>query len=98
MIESFLIEEEITKTIDKLEMEVNDEKINLDSILSYFNQINLNYKTNNYSKVEELSSILSNKFKIICFIHDDNVTVLKRNLNAYIDTKEKVTNLFDNMP
>lgn len=97
MNENFIDEEEVTKTIDKLERETTDEKLNLDSIKTIMSDMNLNYKTDNESKLSELLDTLNNKFKTITAIHDDNIIVLKKNLDTYITTREKVANMFDNL-
>lgn len=97
MNENFMDEEEVTKTIDKLEAETTDEKLNLDNIKTIMSDMNLNYKTDNESKLSELLDTLNNKFKTLTAIHDDNITVLKKNLDTYITTKEKVASMFDNL-
>lgn len=97
MNENFMDEEEVTKTIDKLEAETTDEKLNLDNIKTIMSDMNLNYKTDNESKLSELLDTLNNKFKTLTAVHDDNITVLKKNLDTYITTKEKVASMFDNL-
>lgn len=97
MNENFMDEEEVTKTIDKLETETIDEKLNLDNIKTIMSDMNLNYKTDNESKLSELLDTLNNKFKTLTAVHDDNITVLKKNLDTYITTKEKVASMFDNL-
>ncbi len=97
MNENFMDEEEVTKTIDKLEAETTDEKLNLDNIKTIMSDMNLNYKTDNGSKLSELLDTLNNKFKTLTAVHDDNITVLKKNLDTYITTKEKVASMFDNL-
>lgn len=97
MNENFMDEEEVTKTIDKLEAETTDEKLNLDNIKTIMADMKLNYKTDNESKLSELLDTLNNKFKTLTAVHDDNITVLKKNLDTYITTKEKVASMFDNL-
>ena len=97
MNENFMDEEEVTKTIDKLEAETTDEKLNLDNIKTIMSDMNLNYKTDNGSKLSELLDTLNNKFKTLTAVHDDNITVLKKNLDTYITTKEKVASMFDKL-
>ncbi len=92
---NYLVEQEISKTINKLELETTDEKLNLDTIKELINEMNLNYKTNNKTSLSEILDSLNDKFKTLTAIHDDNITVLKKNLNTYISTKEKVANMFN---
>ena len=92
---NFIDEEEVLKTIDKLDVEITNEKLNLDNIITIIQDININYKTDNESKLSELLDTLNNKFKTITAIHDDNITVLKKNLDTYISTREKIANMFD---
>lgn len=94
---NFLNTEEISKTIKKLELEIKDEKLNLDDIESSIEALNLNYKTDNSDKLNNLSFMLNNKFKTISYIHDDNILVLNKNMETYIDTSNKVSKIFDDI-
>ncbi len=94
---NFLNTEEISKTIKKLELEIKDEKLNLDDIGSSIEALNLNYKTDNSDKLNNLSFMLNNKFKTISYIHDDNILVLNKNMETYIDTRNKVSKIFDDI-
>lgn len=94
---NFFNTEEISKTIKKLELEIKDEKLNLDDIESSIEALNLNYKTDNSDKLNNLSFMLNNKFKTISYIHDDNILVLNKNMETYIDTSNKVSKIFDDI-
>ena len=94
---NFLNTKEISKTIKKLELEIKDEKLNLDDIESSIEALNLNYKTDNSDKLNNLAFMLNNKFKIISSIHDDNILVLNKNMETYIDTSNKVSKIFDDI-
>lgn len=94
---NFLNTKEISKTIKKLELEIKDEKLNLDDIESSIEALNLNYKTDNSDKLNNLSFMLNNKFKTISYIHDDNILVLNKNMETYIDTSNKVSKIFDDI-
>ena len=94
---NFLEEEEISKSIQKLELEINDEKLNFDDINTKLSALNVSYKTNNKTKLDELLFNLNTKLTTISSIHDDNVEVLKKNLDTYITTREKVANMFDDI-
>ncbi len=94
---NFLEEEEISKSIKKLELEINDEKLNFDDINTKLSALNVSYKTNNKTKLDELLFNLNTKLTTISSIHDDNVEVLKKNLDTYITTREKVANMFDDI-
>lgn len=94
---NFLNEEEISKSIKKLELEINDEKLNFDDINTLLSALNVSYKTNNKTKLDELLFNLNTKLTTISSIHDDNVEVLRKNLDTYITTREKVANMFDDI-
>lgn len=94
---NFLNEEEISKSIKKLELEINDEKLNFDDINTSLSALNVSYKTNNKTKLDELLFNLNTKLTTISSIHDDNVEVLRKNLDTYITTREKVANMFDDI-
>ena len=94
---NFLNEEEISKSIKKLELEINDEKLNFDDINTLLSALNVSYKTNNKTKLDEISFSLNTKLTTISSIHDDNVEVLRKNLDTYITIREKVANMFDDI-
>lgn len=94
---NFLNEEEISKSIKKLELEINDEKLNFDDINTSLSALNVSYKTNNKTKLDELLFNLNTKLTTISSIHDDNVEVLRKNLDTYITTREKVATMFDDI-
>ena len=94
---NFLNEEEISKSIKKLELEINDEKLNFDDINTLLSALNVSYKTNNKTRLDELLFNLNTKLTTISSIHDDNVEVLRKNLDTYITTREKVANMFDDI-
>ena len=94
---NFLNTEEISKTIKNLELETKEEKLKLDDIKTSIETLNLNYKTDNFDKLNNLAFMLNNKFKIISSIHDDNILVLNKNMETYIATGEKVSKMFDDI-
>lgn len=94
---NFLVEEEISKSIKKLELEISTEKLNFDDITTSLSSLNVSYKTNNKFKLDDLLFGINNKLTTISSIHDGNVEVLKKNLETYIATREKVANLFDDI-
>lgn len=97
MNEIYLNEEEIIKIIEKLDLELNEEKLNFDNIKNSLNSLNLHYKTNNKTKLDDLAFTLTNKLTKILKIHDNNIIVLRKKLDTYITTKNKVSKLFDDI-
>ena len=95
--ENFLKEDAIETSLTKLESLISMEKKDLDDIKNYFNNVHYYYKSNNKSKIEELNSQFINKFKTIVNMHDNNLIVIKRNLQNYKDTKIKVENIFNDI-
>ena len=81
----------------KLELEINDEKLNFDDINTLLSALNVSYKTNNKTRLDELLFNLNTKLTTISSIHDDNVEVLRKNLDTYITIREKVANMFDDI-
>ena len=94
---NFLDEEQIKKVIEKLELDTKEEKINYDSIKTILNSINSHYKTNNTTKLDNIAFLLDNKLKKILKIHDDNILVLRKNLDTYMTTSDKISKLFDDI-
>lgn len=97
MQENYLDINEIDKTIDKLELEVREEKLNCDDIKNSLENMNLFYKTNNTTKLSNIVFTLNNKLNTISKIHDNNIYVLRKNLEMYISTKDKVAKMFDDI-
>lgn len=94
---SILNEEELDKNIIKIQNYKDQEDMIFDDISDNFININYHYKTNNTEKLEQLQAELVNALTTINKIHNDNIFVLTRNLNKYIETKKEVENLFWNL-
>ncbi len=94
---NFLSTEEISKTIKNLEVETKDEQLNIEDINAAIESLNLNYKTDNSDKLNNLALNFKNKFKTIVSIHDNNILVLKKNMETYIATSEKISKMFDDI-
>ena len=71
--------------------------LNIEDINTSIESLNLNYKTDNSDKLNNLALNFKNKFKTIISIHDDNILVLKKNMETYITTSEKVSKMFDDI-
>ena len=97
MQENYLDIDEIDKTIDKLDLEIREEKLNYDDIKNSLENMNLYYKTNNTAKLSDITFALNNKLNTILKIHDNNIYVLRKNLEMYISTKDKVAKMFDDI-
>ena len=89
--------EEVSKSIEKLETIVKDEKLNSDNIKVSIESLNLNYKSDNSNKLDDLALTIDRKLKTISSIHDDNILVLNKNREAYVATSEKVSKMFDDL-
>ncbi len=94
---NFLSTEEISKAIKNLEVETKDEQLNIEDINAAIESLNLNYKTDNSDKLNNLALNFKNKFKTIVSIHDNNILVLKKNMETYIATSEKISKMFDDI-
>lgn len=94
---NFLDEEQIKITIEKLELDTKEEKINYDNIKNSLDSLNSHYKTNNTTKLDNIAFSLDNKLKTILKIHDDNIIVLRKNLDTYMTTSDKISKLFDDI-
>lgn len=93
----FLDVEEVSKSVEKLETIVKDEKLNSDNIKVSLESLNLNYKSDNSNKLNDLTLTIDRKLKAISSIHDNNILVLRKNREAYVATSEKVSKMFDDL-
>ena len=85
---NFLNEEEISKSIKKLELEINDEKLNFDDINTLLSALNVSYKTNNKTRLDELLFNLNTKLTTIILY-----LVLFLHIFLY-DIKPPISNIF----
>lgn len=93
----FLDVDEVSKTTEKLEVIVKDEKLSSDNIKVSIESLNLNYKSDNSNKLNDLSLTIDRKLKTISSIHDNNILVLRKNREAYVATSEKVSKMFEDL-
>ena len=93
----FLDVDEVSKTTEKLEVIVKDEKLSSDNIKVSMESLNLNYKSDNSNKLNDLSLTIDRKLKTISSIHDNNILVLRKNRETYIATSEKVSKMFEDL-
>ena len=93
----FLDVDEVSKTTEKLEVIVEDEKLSSDNIKVSIGSLNLNYKSDNSNKLNDLALTIDRKLKTISSIHDNNILVLRKNRETYIATSEKVSKMFEDL-
>ena len=93
----FLDVDEVAKTTEKLEVIVKDEKLSADNIKVSIESLNLNYKSDNSNKLNDLALTIYRKLKTISSIHDNNILVLRKNRETYIATSEKVSKMFEDL-
>ena len=93
----FLDVDEVAKTTEKLEVIVKDEKLSADNIKFSIESLNLNYKSDNSNKLNDLALTIDRKLKTISSIHDNNILVLRKNRETYIATSEKVSKMFEDL-
>ena len=93
----FLDVDEVAKTTEKLEVIVKDEKLSADNIEVSIESLNLNYKSDNSNKLNDLALTIDRKLKTISSIHDNNILVLRKNRETYIATSEKVSKMFEDL-
>mgnify|MGYP004495034689 FL=1 len=87
-------EQKIHNVIEKSEMYKKSEDIILDKIMNVFDRIDNCYVTTNTEKLDNVHLELKNKGVKVKKIHQNDITVLQKNLKKYQDTKGKIENLF----
>lgn len=91
---SVMSEQKIHNVIEKSEMYKKSEDIILDKIMNVFDRIDNCYITTNTEKLDNVHLELKNKGVKVKKIHQNDITVLQKNLKKYQDTKGKIENLF----
>lgn len=91
---SVMSEQKIHNVIEKSEMYKKSEDIILDKIMNVFDRIDNCYVTTNTEKLDNVHLELKNKGVKVKKIHQNDITVLQKNLKKYQDTKGKIENLF----
>ncbi len=91
---SVMSEQKIHNVIEKSEMYKKSEDIILDKIMNVFDSIDNCYITTNTEKLDNVHLELKNKGVKVKKIHQNDITVLQKNLKKYQDTKGKIENLF----
>lgn len=94
---SILNEEEIQKSIGKIEMYRNQENLILDEIKANFKNIGYIYNSSNTDSLEMKKNEIYKKMNTINKIHYNNSLVLQKNILKYKDTSKKVKKIFDNI-
>ena len=90
----FMDETLVHNSINKLEMYRKEEDLIFDDLKGMFTNFNYYYKSNNTKFSDKVVSELVNKFKIINSIHNDNLFVLRKNMELYNETRIEVENIF----
>ena len=80
--------DEINLSIDKINMYIKEENIIFDDINNILTKMIHNYKTNNYNKIDMMSSEIINNLNTILKIHNNNIFVLEKNRDKYVNNDE----------
>ena len=88
---------ELSKCLEKVKYYNREENINFDNIIRKIEELNKEYITNNYNKLDELKNNINNKFNIIKINHYNNEIILNKNINITLETSKKVDNIFSNI-
>ena len=94
---SILDEEEMSTTINKLDMYQKQEEINFDSCNQMFKNLSYSYQTDNAKLLEQKTFEIIKKFSMVSKLHDNNLLVLNKNLENYQSTKTKVENILNDI-
>ena len=82
-------ENEIVLINDKLKLFKKEEDLSIEAIDNIYIEINNNYKTNNTDKLYLLESEVLNNLNDISRIHNDNIYVLDKKREQYLELKKK---------
>lgn len=89
--------EEVGSCLDKFKLYKEQEELFVEDVINCFDRIKNNYRSNNSIKIENLNLEISNKLKVISSVHNNNITVIEKNIEKYRTTDATVKNLFENI-
>lgn len=82
---------------DKIKMYKSEEDIIFSEINKNFENIKYSYNTSNLENILKIENELLLKFSTISKIHNNNVTVINKNILKYIELSKKTVNIFENI-
>ncbi len=86
--------EKMNMTIEKIKTYKAMIDVNFDEIKNTFKNINYYYKTSNSDSLNDLQEQLTNKFRTIQNIHENDLDYLIKKIETYKETSHKVTQIF----
>lgn len=89
--------EELSKIKEKSRIHLKEEELNFESIKEVLEEINYNYDTPNKTKLEKLETDLINKLNIITINHQNNITIIEKNISTYQKTMTDTEKIFNNI-
>lgn len=87
--------EELNKNKEKAIIYQKEEKLNFSNIKIVFENINCHYQTKNTTKLTELEKELTKKLDIIKNNHQNNITIIEKNINKYKEMNRKTEKILN---
>lgn len=94
---NYIQETELETSIKKIEMYKNSLNILLDEITKTLDQLNYEFRTNNTKTFQDFQTELVNKGNTFNNVFNNNLYVLRKNLEMYKTISQEVANSFNNL-
>lgn len=92
---NILNEEQLSIVVNKMDAYKRLEDVCFDNIYNHLRQINDHYQSKNTNRLDSKFLEINRKFKTINQIHNNNIFVVRKNIENYVSTKTKVENIFN---
>ena len=89
--------EKITKNNEKINMYINEESFSFDDIRDNMNNLNICLDIKESSNIENIQFEILRKLNMIKKIHNNNHTIIEKNINKYIDASIMTNKIFNNI-
>ncbi len=95
--QNIIVHDKLENSIKKMQMFKNNINVSFDEVMRHLEQINYEFDTKNTEKFRNLQEELDNKGRTFNNIYNNNMYVLDRNLNMYLERARKVAESFNEM-
>lgn len=89
--------EEINSCLDKFKLYKEQEQLFIEDVTKCLDSLKNSYYSNNSKRIENINLEIINKLKVISNVHNNNVTVIEKNIDKYRRADILAKSLFENI-
>ena len=87
--------EEVNSCLEKFKLYKEQEELFIEDAINCIEGIKNSYHSNNSDKLDNINLEIINKLNVISKIHNNNVTVIEKNIDKYRSANITTRNLFE---